>query len=78
MPSTNNYLKQFVAFSVEKLQQNLSLESFKENLVSEARAIINSASAQTVTIELQRLEKFLQSEIRYQLLQYRRKYAAAL
>ncbi|MBL7699449.1 MAG: hypothetical protein JNK79_14890 [Chitinophagaceae bacterium] len=76
MPNTTNYLKQFVAFSVEKLQQDLSLEAFKENLVNEARAIINNASTQSVTIELQRLEKFLQSEIKYQLLQYRKKYAA--
>ena len=77
MPNTNNYLKQFVAFAIEKLQQNLSLESFKENLVAEAKNIISSASAQSVTIELQRLERYLQSEIKYQLLQYRKKYATA-
>lgn len=75
MPNTTNYLKQFVAFSIEKLQQNLSLESFKENLVTEARNIIKSAASQSVTIEIQRLERFLQSEIKYQLLQYRKKYA---
>lgn len=75
MPNTTNYLKQFVAFSIEKLQQNLSLESFKENLVTEARNIIKNAASQSVTIEIQRLERFLQAEIKYQLLQYRKKYA---
>jgi len=75
MPNTQNYLKKFVEFSTERLQQNISLESFKDHLVNEARAILNSAAAQTVSIELERLDRYLQSEIRYQLHQYRKKYA---
>lgn len=74
MPNTQNYLKQFVVFSTEQLQQNLPLESFRENLINEARAILNNAAAQPVSIELQRLDRYLQSEIKYQLHQYRKKH----
>lgn len=74
MPNTQNYLKQFVVFSTEQLQQNLPLESFRENLINEARAILNNAAAQPVSIELQRLDRYLQSEIKYQLHQYKKKH----
>ncbi len=73
MPYTS-YLKRFVTFSIEKLNQHPSLETFKENLAEEARAIINTASAQNASIELRKLEHYLQTEIKYQLLQYRKRY----
>lgn len=73
MPYTS-YLKQFVSFSIEKLHQHPTFETFKENLVTEARTIINGASAQNVPIELHKLEHYLQTEIRYQLMQYRKRY----
>lgn len=73
MPYTS-YLKRFVTFSIEKLNQHPSFETFKENLAVEARAIINTASAQNASIELRKLEHYLQTEIKYQLLQYRKRY----
>ncbi|RYF89748.1 MAG: hypothetical protein EOO00_09670 [Chitinophagaceae bacterium] len=73
MPYTS-YLKRFVTFSIEKLNQHPSFETFKENLAVEARAIITTASAQNASIELRKLEHYLQTEIKYQLLQYRKRY----
>lgn len=73
MPYTS-YLKRFVTFSIEKLHQHPTFETFKQDLAEEARAIINTASAQNASIELRKLEHYLQTEIKYQLLQYRKRY----